>query len=69
MHALRPTIIAAFIVAAVLMLFASPLMQNEPLPPCPTEDSAGPCYWDAERQGNGTGQSFTVNPDGSVTYR
>lgn len=44
MHTLRPLIIAAFIIAAVLMLLASPLMQNEPLPPCPIENSVGPCY-------------------------
>lgn len=37
--------------------------------PCATEDSTGPCYWDATRQGNGKGRSFTVTADGKVHYR
>lgn len=40
---------------------------GEPLPPCPTEDSVG-CYWDAATMGNGTGRSYTVEPDGTVSY-
>lgn len=28
------------------------------LTPCPTEDSPGPCHWDAQTQGNGQGTSF-----------
>lgn len=38
---------------------------GEPLPECPTEDSAD-CYWDAAAHGNGLGRSF-VDVDG-VTY-
>lgn len=30
------------------------------LPDCQTEDSPGPCAWDASRRGNGRGQSFFV---------
>lgn len=42
---------------------------TEPAPkPCATEDAPGPCRWDADVQGNGTGQSFTVHPDGTVEY-
>ncbi|QFG25415.1 hypothetical protein [Actinomadura sp. WMMB 499] len=37
-------------------------------PPCVTEDSPGPCYWDAEIQGNGEGRSFLVHADGTVQY-
>jgi hypothetical protein len=37
-------------------------------PPCATEDSAGPCMWDADRQGNDEGRSFIVERDGTVTY-
>lgn len=40
------------------------------LPACVFEDGSGgptPCYWDAEAQGNGRGDSYTVNADGSVT--
>lgn len=28
--------------------------------PCREEDSDGPCFWNAERQGNGTGTSFII---------
>lgn len=34
--------------------------------PCATEDSAGPCYWDADEQGNGQGRSFVVEPAGDL---
>lgn len=37
------------------------------IPACATEDAAGPCTWDATEQGNGTGESFTVDTDGTVT--
>ena len=37
--------------------------------PCKTEDSKGPCYWDARKHGNGKGRSFTVTKDGRVIYR
>lgn len=37
-------------------------------PPCAQEDSPGPCYWDAERMGNGQGQSFVVHADQTVEY-
>jgi hypothetical protein len=36
-------------------------------PVCQWEDSPGPCMWDARRDGNGTGRSFTVDRD-RVTY-
>lgn len=36
-------------------------------PVCADEDAAGPCLWDAHRDGNGTGHSFTVT-NGIVTY-
>jgi len=35
---------------------------------CPTEDSEGPCWWDADIQGNGTGVSFLVTKNGDVYY-
>jgi hypothetical protein len=37
-------------------------------PPCAQEDSPGPCYWDAQERGNGTGHSFVVHPDGVYEY-
>lgn len=39
----------------------------ESLAPCATEDSPGPCYWDSTEQGNGLGQSFTVDANQHVT--
>lgn len=39
----------------------------EALAPCATEDSPGPCYWDATQQGNGQGNSFTVDANQHVT--
>lgn len=42
----------------------------DPLPtiaPCTSDDGSGPrpCYWDATKQGNGKGTSFTINADGT----
>ena len=39
-----------------------------PYTACISEDSPGPCYWNAAQRGNGTGTSFIVNADQSVTY-
>ena len=36
------------------------------MPPCESEDSAGPCYWDAAHRGNGVGRSFVAIPDMGV---
>lgn len=36
--------------------------------PCATEDSPGPCYWDAQHRGNKRGKSFRVTRDGKVEY-
>lgn len=38
------------------------------MPACATEDSPGPCRWDATVHGNGQGRSFTVDEDGTITY-
>lgn len=37
-------------------------------PPCASDDGSGPrpCRWDATKQGDGKGTSFTVTADGSV---
>jgi hypothetical protein len=37
-------------------------------PPCAQEDSPGPCYWDAQERGNGTGHSFVVHADDTLEY-
>lgn len=39
----------------------------ESLGACAREDSPGPCYWDATQQGNGVGNSFTVDANQHVT--
>lgn len=37
--------------------------------PCATDgEEVGPCYWDADAMGNGTGRSYTLDADGTVTY-
>ena len=37
---------------------------------CKTEDQTkGPCFWDAARQGNGKGRSFFLDAEGKVYYR
>lgn len=39
-------------------------------PPCAAEDQqTGPCFWDADRRGNGEGRSFYLHTDGTVTFR
>lgn len=48
--------------------FAVPASLTDGFLPCTTEDSTAPCYWDAEKRGNGIGRSFTVMPDGTVRY-
>lgn len=42
---------------------------SDTLPACQYEDGPGPCYWDAQVRGNGTGRSFTMDADEEVTYR
>lgn len=38
-------------------------------PACESEDQEyGPCLWDARTMGNGSGESFVVEEDGSVSY-
>ena len=41
---------------------------NVELQPCAEEDSAGPCYWDAGKRGNGEGLSFWVDAQQAVHY-
>lgn len=53
----------AVLVAAVALTAG----HTSTVPPCAHEDSPGPCVWDAQQQGNGHGNSFTVNTDGSLT--
>ena len=42
---------------------------NGQIAECESEDSAGPCYWDAATRGNGLGESFMVNADQTVIYQ
>jgi hypothetical protein len=39
------------------------------MPACATEDSIGPCYWDATTRGNHTGRSFHRLTDGTTVYQ
>lgn len=49
-------------------LTATPSPVSASYPPCESEDSDGPCRWDANKMGNGKGRSFTVEADGTVRY-
>ena len=42
-----------------------------PSTPCPTEDSPGPCFWDASERGNGTGRDFWIdaNQNSYIPFR
>lgn len=52
---------AAVVLAIVTALsLANPAHAAGHVPACVTEDSAGPCHWDAAYQGNGYGRSFTT---------
>lgn len=44
---------------------ATPSWVPAGVPACATEDAAGPCYWDATSRGNGDGESFWIDADGT----
>jgi hypothetical protein len=41
-------------------------VNEDSLPPCPTEDSDG-CYWDADTMGNGHGHDVVTLPVPTIT--
>lgn len=52
----------------VLAATGAPVDVSE-TPACESEDQEyGPCLWDARSMGNGSGRSFIVEEDGSVSY-
>lgn len=52
----------------VLASTGAPVDVSE-MPACESEDQEyGPCLWDAHTMGNGSGESFIVEEDGSVSY-
>ena len=52
----------------VLAATGAPVDVSE-TPACESEDQEyGPCLWDARSMGNGSGDSFIVEEDGSVSY-
>ena len=52
----------------VLAATGAPVDVSE-TPACESEDREfGPCLWDARTMGNGSGRSFIVEEDGSVSY-
>jgi hypothetical protein len=60
--------ILAVALAGTVVALAAIVSAPASLPKCPTEDSVGPCVWNAAASGNGLGESFRVNADQSVTY-
>jgi hypothetical protein len=78
MSAIKATLTVAFfvLVSAVIMIGYGQFAHAKPVhdwtrgyAPCATEDSSGPCYWDAQSLGNGHGRSFVVTANGQVIYR
>lgn len=72
-----PLLIPAAVLAAGVVHLASPGVapasdspRNATLPavPCATEDSPGPCFWDAGSRGNGQGLSFWVDASQVLRY-
>lgn len=62
--------VVALIVAAAMAVATTPETATPELPACVNEDGSGgpmPCVWDAERRGNGEGQSVIVYGDGIVS--
>lgn len=64
----RAACLALASVAIGWALLAPPTVAERERQPCATEDSAGPCHWDASERGNRQGRTFTVHADQSVTY-
>jgi len=65
---IRRTSVLALTIGALVAGYLTGQASAAPgLPSCQSEDAPGPCYWDATRDGNGTGRSFVV-VDGQVTY-
>lgn len=64
------TIAAAVVVAAAAVLIGAGIgaTSTQQMSACATEDSAGPCYWDAGTRSNGTGLSFYVDGAQVVHY-
>jgi hypothetical protein len=80
MSRLKATVTGCFfvLVSAVIMIGYGQLANAKPVhssdwtrgySACATEDSSGPCYWDAQDMGNGHGRSFVVTADGQLHYR
>lgn len=62
--ALSVIIFTALVMVVFYFIVQAP---SDTLSACQTEDQTSDCYWDATVQGNGQGQSFTVQ-DGEVIY-
>lgn len=60
---------AAVSLSAYSIAAADAPASNVPTAPCTHEDSAGPCYWDAQTMGNGKGRSFYVDAEQVVHYK
>ena len=60
----RDVLIATIV---MVVLCAIIIMDPHNWEPCPTEDSTN-CYWDAQTQGNGEGQSFIAFNDDVIIY-
>lgn len=72
---LRAYGIALLLAGAVLAGVAVPLVADrlstppvDPERPCVSEQGPAPCRWDSKRDGDGTGRSYTITPEGDLIY-
>lgn len=73
---MRRISVVALLAAAAAVSTTTPAQAAKPVwaqagaafRPCATEDSDGPCYWDAKVRGNGAGRSFWVDAQQRVHY-
>lgn len=75
---MRKATVEGIVGIALLVIagFGLPWLYSEPelhetLIYCQSEDEVPvyePCFWDAERSGNGKGESFIAYPNGTVEY-
>jgi hypothetical protein len=59
----KPLAAAVILAAGVTGVLSLSLMHSDTLPPCAYEDGSNsptPCHWEAQKQGNGLGQSVTI---------
>lgn len=65
---MRTLVVTLVALLAPVMWPASLSAADTHMRPCASEDSPGPCFWDAGRRGNHRGYSFWVDRRNHVHY-